>query len=118
LNLQVKDQLPTPPATVIPRPQPHPYPNGGSNRHSVSGMSGLGSPVPSGRGPSLPVSQYAPRVINVADGSWVSTAPGASGVSNLQASQVADRSRSTKRFYSPTAPSANHFTSPWTARSP
>ncbi|KAK4040996.1 putative peptidase family-domain-containing protein [Parachaetomium inaequale] len=71
LNLQIKDQLPPPPATAIPRPQPHPYPNGGSNRYSVSGMSGLGSPVPGGRGPSLPVSQYSPRVTNVADGSWV-----------------------------------------------
>ncbi|KAL2128643.1 hypothetical protein VTI74DRAFT_8903 [Chaetomium olivicolor] len=33
-------------------------------------MVGLGSPVPGGRGPSLPVSQYSPRISNVADSSW------------------------------------------------
>ncbi|KAK4156447.1 putative peptidase family-domain-containing protein [Chaetomidium leptoderma] len=71
LNLQLKDQ-PSSLPTAIPRPQPHPLPNGaGSNRNSVSGMVGLGSPVPGGRGPSLPVSQYSPRIINVADSSWV-----------------------------------------------
>ncbi|KAH6844860.1 putative peptidase family-domain-containing protein [Chaetomium sp. MPI-CAGE-AT-0009] len=72
LNLQLKDQPLPPPATVLPRPQSHLYLNGGSNRNSVSGMIGLGSPVPGGRGPSLPVSQYSPQITNVADGSWVS----------------------------------------------
>ncbi|KAJ4291540.1 hypothetical protein N0V88_006137 [Collariella sp. IMI 366227] len=38
LNLQLKDQLPNLPTVVVSRPQPHPYPNGGSNRYSVSGM--------------------------------------------------------------------------------
>lgn len=49
-------------------------PNGSSstsNRQSVSGMTGLGSPVLGGRGPSLPVSPYSPRISNVADKSWV-----------------------------------------------
>ncbi|KAL2194553.1 putative peptidase family-domain-containing protein [Corynascus similis CBS 632.67] len=74
LNLQLKDQPqpqpPSVPSTAVARPQPHPFPNA-SNRYSVSGMSGLGSPVPGGRGPSLPVSQFSPRIINVADNSWV-----------------------------------------------
>lgn len=73
LNLQLKDQQQqSPPATAIPRPNPHPYPNGATNRYSVSGMVGLGSPVPGGKGPSLPVSQYSPQITNVADNSWVS----------------------------------------------
>src|SRR5690606_26559886 len=72
LNLQLKDQPQShaisPPAAA--RPQTHPFANA-SNRHSVSGMIGLGSPVPPGKGPNLPVSQYSPRISNVADGSWV-----------------------------------------------
>lgn len=73
LHLQLKDEAP------IPRPQLHPYPNGGSNRYSVSGMVGLGSPVPCGKGPSLPVSQYSPRITNVPDNSWVGGAPNSCG---------------------------------------
>ncbi|GAB1317241.1 Peptidase family-domain-containing protein [Madurella fahalii] len=68
LNLQLKDPSP---ATPLARPQPHPHPNGPSNRYSVSGMAGLGSPVPGGKGPALPVSQYSPRITNVPDSSWV-----------------------------------------------
>jgi hypothetical protein len=76
LNLQSQDQPhPLQPAAV---PRPHPRPNGGSNRHSVSGMVGLGSPVPEGRGPVLPVSLFSPRITNVSDGQWVSDAQGAS----------------------------------------
>ncbi|KAK3305525.1 putative peptidase family-domain-containing protein [Chaetomium strumarium] len=71
LHLQVKDQPRPLSAVTAPRPQPHPYPNGGSNRHSVSGMAGLGSPVPGARSSVLSVSQYSPRITNVADGSWV-----------------------------------------------
>ncbi|KAL2163709.1 hypothetical protein VTH06DRAFT_5767 [Thermothelomyces fergusii] len=72
LNLQVKDQPQSQPAppTAVGRPQTHPVPNA-SSRHSVSGMIGLGSRVPPGKGPSLPVSQYSPQISNVADGSWV-----------------------------------------------
>ncbi|AEO60225.1 hypothetical protein MYCTH_2309250 [Thermothelomyces thermophilus ATCC 42464] len=72
LNLQFKDQpqSQSAPPTAVARPQPHPLPNA-SNRFSVSGMIGLGSPVPAGRGPSLPISHYSPRISNVADGSWV-----------------------------------------------
>lgn len=69
---QSLSQSPPPSSTAIPRPQAQPYPNGGSNRYSVSGMVGLGSPVQGGKGPSLPVSQYSPRVTNVPDSSWVS----------------------------------------------
>ena len=38
-----------------------------SNRTSVSGMAGLGSPQN-----HLPVSPYAPRILSIADGSWAS----------------------------------------------
>ncbi|KAL2024777.1 hypothetical protein VTK56DRAFT_5598 [Thermocarpiscus australiensis] len=34
-------------------------------------MAGLGSPVSGGKGVTLPVSQYSPRIANVPDGSWV-----------------------------------------------
>lgn len=74
LDLQLKEQLRPSLPTAIPRPQPNPYPNGASNRYSVSGMVGLGSPVPAGRGPTLPVSQFSPQITNVADNSWVSHA--------------------------------------------
>lgn len=71
LDLQLKEQDHVYPQAAVPRPQSHAYLNGGSNRYSVSGMMGLGSPVPGGRGSSLPVSQYSPRITNVADNSWV-----------------------------------------------
>jgi hypothetical protein len=37
-----------------------------TSRQSVSGMSGLGSP-----NSTLPTSQYAPRILSISDGSWV-----------------------------------------------
>ena len=74
LDLQVKDQARSAPAAALPRPHSHSCLNGSSNRHSVSGMTGLGSPLPGGKGLSLPASQYSPRVTNVPDGSWVSDA--------------------------------------------
>lgn len=50
----------------LPRPPPQPLAN--TNRHSMSGMSGLGgSPVLNGRA-NLPVSPYAPRILNAIDG--------------------------------------------------
>jgi len=80
LNLQLKDDhhpqhhhlLSSPSTSTLQRPAPQPCPGGNPNRHSVSGMAGLGAPVPHGRGPTLPVSQYSPRITNVADNSWVS----------------------------------------------
>lgn len=39
-----------------------------SNRYSVSGMSGLGSPNGS---TTIPVSPYAPRILSIESGSWV-----------------------------------------------
>lgn len=42
-----------------------------SNRYSVSGMSGLGSPSQSKS--SLPTSQYAPRILSIADSAWVAS---------------------------------------------
>lgn len=62
-----------------PHPHPHPQTNpqarpplsSNSNRNSVSGMSGLGAPSLCGR-QNLPVSQYAPRLINITDNAWVS----------------------------------------------
>ncbi|KAK3376001.1 putative peptidase family-domain-containing protein [Lasiosphaeria ovina] len=74
LNLQLKDQLLSPNSIPLSRPPPQPYPNAATNRYSVSGMAGLGSPVPAaqgGRVPSLPVSQYSPRVTNLSENSWV-----------------------------------------------
>lgn len=65
LNLH-KDQSPqAPPVPARPPVQPN-----NSNRYSVSGMTGLGSPALSGKS-SLPVSQYAPRISNVNENSWV-----------------------------------------------
>lgn len=71
LNLQSQDQ-PQPQPAAISRPNPRP--NGGSNRYSVSGMVGLGSPGPDGKGPVLPVSVFSPRITNVSEGQWVSDA--------------------------------------------
>jgi hypothetical protein len=52
---------------VQPRPPLQAVSN--TNRFSVSGMSGLGSPVPAQS--ALPVSQYAPRIANVKENAWV-----------------------------------------------
>lgn len=52
-------------------PQARPPLSSNSNRNSVSGMSGLGAPSLSGR-QNLPVSQYAPRLLNITDNAWVS----------------------------------------------
>lgn len=74
LNLQVKDSAysianGSPPNSAPVRPPITPIPN--TNRHSVSGMSGLGAPSIYGR-QNLPVSQYAPRIHNAQDGIFVS----------------------------------------------
>lgn len=58
-NLQSLNGGTTPP--IPARPQM-------SNRHSVSGMSGLGSPSQKS---SLPVSPYAPRILSISDNTWV-----------------------------------------------
>lgn len=69
LNLQVKGQTTPPPPPV---PQTRPALQVPSNkRYSVSGMTGLGSPVINGQNKSFAVSHYAPRITNVADNSWV-----------------------------------------------
>lgn len=46
----------------------------GTSRHSVNGMTGLGTPALNGRGPQpqLPVSPYAPQIENIRHGAWVS----------------------------------------------
>lgn len=74
LDLQVKEpqQSPTAAAAAITRPPPPGNSNSAANRYSVSGMAGLGYPAQGGRGPSLPVSQFSPRIVNVPDNSWVS----------------------------------------------
>lgn len=65
----------TPPVPPIPqfRPPLRAATNG-SNRFSVGGMTGLGSPALGGRGPQpqLPVSPYAPQIENIRHGAWVS----------------------------------------------
>ena len=70
LNLQLKDPLDV--SAVLTRPPLQSVTNGTTNRYSVSGMTGLGSPIQAGRGPALPVSAYSPRITNVSDNSWVS----------------------------------------------
>ena len=54
------------PQAIQPQARP-PLSTSASNRYSVSGMSGLGS----ANGLNLPVSQYAPKVLNITDGAWV-----------------------------------------------
>lgn len=76
LSIQVKDQLEPPHAppaiSLHSRPQLSLAASVSSgNRRSVSGMTGLGSPVMGGRGPSLPVSPYSPRLTNISDNAWV-----------------------------------------------
>lgn len=67
LHMQVKDGSSVPPVPPVPFASRPPLPK--NNRHSVSGMTGLGSPSSSRI--ALPISQYAPRVTNVAENSWV-----------------------------------------------
>ncbi|KAG8409636.1 hypothetical protein J3458_018727 [Metarhizium acridum] len=72
LDLQIK-KTNTSQQNQVQMPQPtRPMMSPGSNtsRHSVSGMSGLGAPPSSSRG-SVPLSQYAPRIHNVSEHSWV-----------------------------------------------
>lgn len=53
----------------VPRPPLAPVTN--TKRYSSSsGMSGLGAPSAQGR-PNLPVSPYAPRILNVSENAWV-----------------------------------------------
>ncbi|UKZ76095.1 hypothetical protein TrVFT333_003791 [Trichoderma virens FT-333] len=70
LNLQVKDSNASGQYPAQAQNRPMMVPGGNSSRYSVSGMSGLGSPAPNGR-TNLPVSQYAPRVQNIAENAWV-----------------------------------------------
>lgn len=76
LHLQVKDQNLQRRQSQISHSQsqqqivqPRPPLTANSNRNSVSGMSGLGSPV-NGR-QALPTSPYAPRLINITENAWV-----------------------------------------------
>lgn len=66
-------------ALTVPRVRPplQPYASTGSvsNRYSVSGMTGLGSPVTGRGGPVLPVSRYAPRLTNIQENGWVRCCP-------------------------------------------
>lgn len=68
LNLQVKDSVP-PLVPAGTRPPLQTQPN---KRYSVSGMTGLGSPVINGSNKSFAVSHYAPRISNVTENCWVS----------------------------------------------
>lgn len=75
LSLHLKDQSTirdgSAAASPVQRPPLKACANGAGNRHSVSGMAGLGSPALNGRGPGLPTSQFSPRIANVTDNSWV-----------------------------------------------
>lgn len=73
-----KERLGDPSAPPVP-PMPQLRPplrasTNGTNRHSVNGMTGIGSPALGGRGPQpqLPVSPYAPQIENIRHGAWVS----------------------------------------------
>jgi hypothetical protein len=73
LNLQLnKDAIASQQSTPQHSPRP-PFPPGtNSSRNSVSGMSGLGSPAtPGSSRTALPISPYAPRILNVSDNAWV-----------------------------------------------
>ncbi|RCI11429.1 hypothetical protein L249_7521 [Ophiocordyceps polyrhachis-furcata BCC 54312] len=67
LDMQIKNS-PNPQGQPLP-PRPVLGSKLNGSRHSVSGMSGLGSPSLSGKN-SLPLSKYAPRVHNVTENSW------------------------------------------------
>ncbi len=82
LNLQLKDQ-PSPPLSSHTRPPLQSQTNGATNRYSVSGMAGLGSPVQNGRGLSLPVSPYSPQITNVPESSWVSVCMAINQITHL-----------------------------------
>lgn len=62
---QQQQQLGTPPPLPNVRPT---VSTSSSNRYSVSGMSGLGSPSPKS---TLPTSPYAPRILSITDNTWV-----------------------------------------------
>lgn len=75
LNLLSKEHLDgplPPPVPVQTRPPISSTASSSSNRYSVSGMTGLGSPLLGGRGPSLPISPFSPRITNMSDNAWVS----------------------------------------------
>ncbi|KAF3352182.1 Ubiquitin-conjugating enzyme E2 35 [Verticillium dahliae VDG1] len=55
---------------INPNARPSPQPLPASSRYSVSGMSGLGSPVLNGKS-NLPVSHYAPRIVNAPNNAHV-----------------------------------------------
>ncbi|KAG7134537.1 putative zinc metalloproteinase like [Verticillium longisporum] len=55
---------------INPNARPSPQPLPASSRYSVSGMSGLGSPVLHGKS-NLPVSHYAPRIVNAPNNAHV-----------------------------------------------
>lgn len=78
LDLQIKkaniSQQSQTQAQAVPPTRPMLSPGNNSSRHSVSGMSGLGAPPANGRG-SVPLSQYAPRIHNVSENSWVRICP-------------------------------------------
>ncbi|CAH0050653.1 unnamed protein product [Clonostachys solani] len=77
LHLQVKDASDSKSSLGLsqqqyaqPQARPPLTPAAMANRHSVSGMSGLGSPSTHGR-LNAPISQYAPRIHNVPENAWV-----------------------------------------------
>uniref|UniRef100_A0A8H7N524 Uncharacterized protein n=1 Tax=Bionectria ochroleuca TaxID=29856 RepID=A0A8H7N524_BIOOC len=81
LHLQVKDASDSKSSLGLsqqqyaqPQARPPLTPAALSNRHSVSGMSGLGAPSNHGR-PNAPISQYAPRIHNVPENAWVYQKP-------------------------------------------
>lgn len=70
LNLQIKHPSSSQKNGLPPVPRRILAPGLNTNRRSVSGMSGYGSPPMNGR-QSMPLSPYAPRVHNVSDNAWV-----------------------------------------------
>ncbi|KAG6006091.1 hypothetical protein E4U21_007388 [Claviceps maximensis] len=69
-QIQSSDSLQKCPKRAVSQSRPALSSVCSNNRHSVPGMSSLGAPPVNGGGP-ISLSQYAPRVHNVSENSWV-----------------------------------------------
>ncbi|KAG5983870.1 hypothetical protein E4U55_006855 [Claviceps digitariae] len=70
LQLQSSDSLRKNPKRAVSLSRPALSSVCSNSRHSVSGITGLGAPPANGRG-TVSLSQYAPRVQNISENSWV-----------------------------------------------
>ncbi|KAG6017773.1 hypothetical protein E4U54_003378 [Claviceps lovelessii] len=70
LRIESSDSLQKGPKRTASRSRPPLSSVSSNSRHSVSGMSGLGAPPTNGQG-TISLSEYAPRIHNVSENSWV-----------------------------------------------